>query len=226
MRRLSPKPIAFYYILLAFAAMSGAMPGMTLEPLARANSPTPLPSRERVLILGDSLTEGYGLPKEAAFPAVLAKLLRDRGHDDVEIVNAGISGSTSASGPSRLRWLLKGQKPAVLVLALGGNDGLRGLPAAVMRTNLQEVVELAQANGIRTLLAGMKAPPNLGPAYVREFDGVFPALAAQEHIPLMPFLLEQVAGDPALNQEDGIHPNEKGSRLIAKNLLKYLEPLL
>jgi acyl-CoA thioesterase I len=190
--------------------------------LALAATPAP----ERVLVLGDSITEGYGISKEAAFPAVLEKLLRSRGHTGVEVVNAGIGGSTSVSGPARLRWLLKAGKPAVLILALGANDGLRALPPAAMRKNLQETIELAQTNGIHVLLAGMKAPPNYGSTYVREFDQVFPRLAADEHVPFMPFLLEKVAGDPALNQEDGIHPNEKGSRLIADHILKYLEPLL
>jgi acyl-CoA thioesterase-1 len=186
----------------------------------------PAPAPERVVVLGDSITEGYGIAKEAAFPAVLEELLKSHGHANVEIVNAGIGGSTSASGATRLKWLLRAGKPAVLILALGGNDALRALPPSAMRKNLEDTIAIAQTNGIRVLLTGMKAPPNLGAPYVREFDQVFPKLAAATHITLMPFLLEHVAGEPSLNQEDGIHPNEKGSRLIAGNILKYLEPLL
>lgn len=179
-----------------------------------------------VLILGDSITEGYGISKADAFPSVLEKLLHEHGHADVEVINAGIGGSTSASGPARFRWQLKGGKPKILVLALGGNDGLRGLDPAAMKQNLKETIEFAKSNGVQVLLAGMKAPPNLGKAYVSSFDQVFPRLASDEKVSLVPFLLEHVAGDPALNQEDGIHPNEKGSRLVAENVLKYLEPLL
>ncbi len=181
---------------------------------------------ERVLVLGDSLTEGYGVSHEQAFPAVLQDLLNKKGQAVVEVIDAGVSGATSASGVSSLNWQLKREIPNVLILELGANDGLRGLDPEAMKKNLRETIQLAKSHGSKVLLAGMKAPPNYGKAYVREFDAVFPALAREERIALMPFLLAGVAGDPSLNQEDGIHPNEQGARIIALNLLKYLEPLL
>ncbi|MDR3606110.1 MAG: arylesterase [Oligoflexia bacterium] len=187
-------------------------------------------AKKRVLILGDSISEGYGISKQASFPSVLQNILQERGYTGVEVIDAGISGSTSASGPGRLRWYLKGRPKAgvseVLVLELGANDGLRGLSPAEMKTNLRAVIRLAKENAMGVLLVGMKAPPNYGKTYDRDFDGVFPALAREEKVALMPFLLEKVAGEPRLNQEDGIHPNEQGASIVARNVFRYLEPLL
>jgi acyl-CoA thioesterase-1 len=179
----------------------------------------------RVLILGDSLTEGYGVAKDDSFPSVLQQELKESGFPQTQIINAGISGSTSSSGVSRLKWSLK-SKPDILVLALGGNDGLRGLKTEEMKKNLKSVIELAKRDGVRVLLAGMKAPPNLGRAYTGSFEKVFTDLAKEEKVTLIPFLLEGVAGDSSLNQSDGIHPNEKGHRAIADHVKTYLEPLL
>ncbi len=181
---------------------------------------------ERVLILGDSITEGYGLAQEASFPFVLQRLLNQRGKSAVKIQDAGVSGATSASGPSRLNWQLKSGAPDILILELGANDGLRGLPPAEMKKNLKETIEAAKKKAVRVLLLGMKAPPSFGKAYVKEYDAVFPALAREEKISLMPFFLEGVAGEPSLNQADGIHPNVQGAGIVAANILKYLEPLL
>lgn len=180
----------------------------------------------RVLILGDSITEGYGISRQSSFTAVLKELLKKRGHTDVEVVEAGVAGATSSNGLSSLNWQLRKGAPKIMVLELGANDGLRGLSPREMKKNLRDTIDLAKKNGIRVLLAGMKAPPNYGKNYVNEFDSVFPELAREEKIPLIPFLLENVAGEPTLNQEDGIHPNERGARIVAQNVLKYLEPLL
>ncbi len=190
--------------------------------LAQAQASQP----ERVLILGDSITEGYGLAQEASFPFVLQRLLNQRGKSEVKIQDAGVSGATSASGPSRLNWQLKSGAPDILILELGANDGLRGLPPAEMKKNLKETIEIAKKKAVRVLLLGMKAPPNFGQAYIKEYDAVFPAIAREEKISLMPFFLEGVAGEPSLNQADGIHPNQKGAGIVAANILKYLEPLL
>jgi acyl-CoA thioesterase I len=180
---------------------------------------------ERVIVcLGDSLTEGYGLAPERAYPTLVERMLRERGRD-VRVVNAGISGSTSASAVSRLRWQLRSRADVVLI-ALGGNDGLRGVDVAATRVNLSAAIELAQQSGARVLLAGMKLPPNYGPEYTAAFAAMFPALAKQYGVALLPFLLEGVAGDPALNQADGIHPNERGTEIVAKNVLAALLPLL
>lgn len=181
----------------------------------------------RVLCLGDSLTEGLGVAREAAWPALVEAALTRSGRTDVVIINAGVSGSTSASGLSRLKWHLKGaNKPAIMILALGANDGLRGTDLKSTRQHLLEVIQLAKAQQIKVLLAGMEIPPNYGPAYTAEFHRLFPELAKDEKVELMPFLLEGVAADKTLNQADGIHPNEAGHKLVAKTVLKYLLPLL
>jgi acyl-CoA thioesterase-1 len=181
----------------------------------------------RVLFLGDSLTEGYGVAKSASYPALIDAELKKTGRTDVTIVNAGISGSTTASGVSRLRWQLKGkEKPQIMVLALGANDGLRGLDLAAARKNLKDVIELAKTSGVRVLLAGMKIPPNYGKAYTADFEKMFPELAKAEGVELIPFLLDGVAADPKLNGPDGIHPNEKGHEIVAKTVMKYLAPML
>jgi acyl-CoA thioesterase-1 len=179
----------------------------------------------QVLILGDSLTEGYGVAPGDSYPSVLQQNLEKSGHPNTKIINGGISGSTSASALSRLKWSLK-NKPDILVLALGANDGLRGLKPDDTEKNLDAVVRLARQNGMRVLLAGMKAPPNYGPRYTKTFARIYRDIAHKEKIPLIPFLLEGVAGERTLNQADGIHPNEKGHKIVAKNVQKYLEPLL
>lgn len=179
----------------------------------------------RIVVLGDSIAEGYGIPKTDAFPAVMERLLREDSHPEARVINAGIGGSTSASGLARLQWLLK-RKPDILVLELGANDALRGVKPEETRRNLEKVVELAKKKGLRVLLAGMMAPPNYGADYARRFRRIFPRIAREENVALVPFLLDHVAGIPALNQEDGIHPNEKGQEIVARNVLKFLKPLL
>ena len=181
--------------------------------------------RERVIVcLGDSLTEGFGLAPERAYPTLVERMLRERGHA-VRVVNAGISGSTSASAVSRLRWQLR-SRPEIIVIALGGNDGLRGVDVEATRANLSAAIELAQQSGARVLLAGMKLPPNYGPEYTAAFEAMFPALAARHGVALLPFLLDGVAADPALNLPDGIHPNERGTEIVARNVFAALLPML
>ncbi len=178
-----------------------------------------------IVFLGDSLTEGLGLDESEAFPSLLADRFAAEGRSDIEIVNAGVSGATSASGLSRLQWYARAQ-PDLLVLALGANDGLRGLDVTEMKANLAETIEFAQANGIRVALTGMLVPPNMGPEYTGAFAQVFPDLAAQYDLPLLPFLLEGVAAVPELNQADGIHPNIEGAKIVANILYDFLQPLL
>jgi acyl-CoA thioesterase I len=180
---------------------------------------------ERVVVcLGDSLTEGYGLAPEQSYPSLLERMLRERGHA-IRVVNAGVSGSTSASAASRLRWQLR-SRPDIVVIALGGNDGLRGVDVAATRANLSTAIDLAKQSGARVLLAGMKIPPNYGLEYTSKFEAVFPALAKQHDIALLPFLLEGVAANPGLNLPDGIHPNARGTEIVARNVLAALQPLL
>jgi len=178
-----------------------------------------------ILCLGDSLTEGYGVAPEQSFPSLLERRLRAAGHAGARVINAGISGSTSASAASRLRWQLRAE-PDVLVLALGANDGLRGVDLADTRRNLDEAIGLASAAGVRVVLAGMKLPPNYGPAYTKGFESLFPELARQHGIPLIPFLLDGVAARPELNLPDGIHPNAQGYQRVVENVLAVLLPLL
>jgi acyl-CoA thioesterase-1 len=177
-----------------------------------------------VVFLGDSLTAGLGLPSEEAFPAVLSRELAKAGHP-IRAVNAGVSGDTSAGGLRRVDWLMK-QKPAVVVVALGANDGLRGQPASELERNLGEIVRKARAAGARVLLCGMLVPTNYGPEYGKSFSAVYPKVSKDLKVPLVPFLLEGVAGEARLNQADGIHPTAEGQRRIAATVRKHLEPLL
>lgn len=179
----------------------------------------------RILILGDSLTEGYGVESSACFPAVMQKDYEAKGMKDIEIINGGISSSTSASGVTRLKWELQ-KKPDILILALGANDGLRGLKPEETKANLIKIVELAKENQIQVLIAGMMAPPNYGKDYERAFEKIFKKIAQTYKTHWMPFLLEGVAADSSLNQADGIHPNEKGHKKMAATIEKYLGPLL
>lgn len=180
--------------------------------------------RPTVVFLGDSLTAGLGLAEEEAFPALVAERLEAEGRP-VRAINAGVSGDTSAGGLARLDWLLR-QEPDVLVLGLGANDGLRGLPIAATEENLREIVVRAREAGARVLLLGMLVPPNYGPEYAEGFRDLYPELAAELDVALVPFLLEGVAAVPELNQADGIHPTAEGQEIMAENVLPHLRPLI
>src|SRR5581483_9260515 len=188
-----------------------------LPPVAGATGP-------RVVVLGDSLTAGLGLAPAEAFPSLLQRRLEEAGLN-YTVVNAGVSGDTSAGGLSRLDWALDGDV-RVLTVALGGNDGLRGLPVTELAANLSQIIERAQARGIKVILAGMEAPPNYGVKYTLDFHNVYPSLARKYHVPLVPFLLARVAGIPALNQPDGIHPTAEGARIVADNVWAVLRPVV
>lgn len=179
---------------------------------------------ETILFLGDSLTEGYQLPKEDAYPAVIEKTLK-KTRKDIKVINGGVSGATSASGLKRMDWYLKA-KPDFMVLALGANDGLRGMKIDQTEKNLAKVIEKAQERGIIVVLAGMKMPTNYGEPYRTKFENIFPKLAKKYSLKLIPFILDGVGGRPEYNLPDGIHPNPKGHEIMAKNVLKVLEPLL
>ena len=190
-----------------------------------ASAASATPRADHVIVaLGDSLTAGLGVGVEEAYPALLEARLRREGFD-YRVVNAGVSGDTSAGGLRRLDWALK-LKPQVLIVALGANDGLRGQPPAALRANLTQIVERARGAGARVLLAGMRVPPNYGADYARAFAGVYPAVARTTGAALAPFLLDGVAGDARLNQADGIHPTAEGQRVIAEHLWPHLRPLL
>ncbi len=179
----------------------------------------------QVLFIGDSLTAGLGVMPEQAYPALIQKMLERSGKKQVKVINGGISGSTSAGASSRLKWYLR-VGPGVLVLALGANDGLRGLPVDQMKKNLAQAIDLAKRSHIQVILCGMEVPPNYGPGYAADFRRVFPDLAREFNIPLVPFLLEGVGGEARLNQADGIHPTFEGHEIIAHTLLPYILELL
>ena len=181
-------------------------------------------SRPRVVAFGDSLTAGLGLSPDLAWPALLQQKI-DQAGLDVEVVNAGVSGDTTAGGLRRLDWALDGDVK-VLVLELGANDGLRGLPVDQMRENLSRMIKTARDRDIAVLLCGMEAPPNFGPQYTREFRQAFRDIADEHDVAFLPFFLDGVAGNAALNQGDGIHPNEEGTRRVADLVWQSLQPLL
>lgn len=179
--------------------------------------------RLAIAFLGDSLTAGLGLPATQSYPSVIEQMFHAEGYDEVEIINGGISGDTTAGGLRRVEQLL-GPDVRMLVVALGANDALRGLTVAQTRENLEMIIDGTLGRGITVLLVGMEAPTNLGEDYRSGFRDVFSGLAAdyRGEIGFIPFLLEGVAGDPALNQADGIHPNEQGARVIAERLYPLL----
>lgn len=181
-------------------------------------------SNGRIVFLGDSLTAGLGLAGDASYPALLQRRL-DGGGYRYEVVNAGVSGDTSAGGLRRLDWSLEGDV-RILVVALGANDGLRGLPPQELKKNLAAILERAAARGIPVVLAGMEAPPNNGPEYTVQFRNVYADLATTYKVRFVPFLLQGVAGLAELNQADGIHPNARGAQLVADRVWRTLEPML
>lgn len=186
---------------------------------------TPAAAAERVIVaLGDSLTAGFGVAADEAYPARLQARLRREGYD-YRVVNAGVSGDTTAGGLRRVDWVLRA-RPEIVIVALGANDGLRGQPVDAMEENLARIVGRLQASGARVLLAGMRVPPNYGDAYAREFAAAFPAVARRAGVPLAPFLLDGVAAVARLNQGDGIHPNAEGHAIMADRLWPHLVPLL
>lgn len=181
-------------------------------------------SPKHLIILGDSITEGFGVSHDQAYPALLQKKI-DKLNKNWLVVGSGISGSTTASAPSRVQWYIK-QKPALMILALGANDGLRGTKTKTIEENLTKALDICRQAKIKVVLAGMRMPPNYGNEYTKEFEAVFSKVAGKTGVPFIPFLLDKVAGDPKLNQADGIHPNEKGHEVVAETVFKAIRKLL
>lgn len=180
--------------------------------------------RPRILVFGDSLTAGYGISSAEAFPEQLQGALDAAGYQ-VTVINSGVSGETTAGGVSRLEWVLA-DVPDMVIVELGGNDALRGLAPEQTQSNLDRIMTRFAESGVKILLAGMRAPRNLGSAYYSKFDALYPALAAKHDVLLYPFFLEGVAGNPQLNLADGIHPNAQGVKVIVDNMLPYVERLI
>ncbi len=179
-----------------------------------------------ILFYGNSLTAGYGLDPKEAFPALIQDKLDSLGLN-YTVINAGLSGETTSGGRTRLQWILN-QQTDIFILELGANDGLRGIPLEETRKNLQEIIDAVRENNPQTeiILAGMQIPPNLGQDYTTEFRDIFPGLASKNNVQLISFLLEGVAGNPELNQQDGIHPTAEGHKILARNVWQELEPIL
>ena len=203
--------------------ISTAAPAATTPPPAAADAPA-TGQKPRIVFLGDSLTAGLGLAPGESVPSLIAARIAEQGYN-YEVVNAGVSGDTSAGGLNRLEWSLAGDVK-VLLVELGANDGLRGLPVPAMKSNLDAIITRAKARGVTVVLTGMEAPPNYGAAYTSEFRNVFRDLAREHDVAFVPFFLDGVAGIPALNQADGIHPNPEGARIVERSIWKTLEPLL
>ena len=207
----------FCFVLILGGCLIGRFAGM--PSMARAEE-----THTKILFLGDSITAGLGVELENAYPALVDDRLNEKGIR-VTITNGSISGSTTAGALSRLKWFLRA-KPDILVLALGANDGLRGLSTREMSQNLERTIVLAKENGIRVILAGMQIPPNYGQAYSKAFREVFASLADRYDLSFIPFLLKAVAGNPLLNQAGGIHPNRAGHKIIAETVFPYIQAQL
>ncbi len=195
------------------------------KPREQVQVPNTVSNKPKIVAFGDSLTAGFGLSEKESYPYLLQEKLRAEGYD-YDVVNAGISGDTSSGGLERIDWSLDQENVKILVLELGGNDLLRGLPVEKMKENLSTIIKKAKAKNVKVLFCGMLAPPTMGAKYQREFVAVFPDLANEHKVEFMPFILEGVASDPKLNQPDGIHPNAEGSKIMTDNVYQALKPLL
>lgn len=185
----------------------------------------PLAQAANLLVFGDSLSAGFGIPREQSWPALLAEKLTKDGKP-YAVVNASISGETTAGGLARLPAALKQHRPAIIILELGANDGLRGLPVSIMADNLSAMIRQSRASGAKVLLVGMKLPPNYGPDYVSGFEGTFPQVAKKEKAVLLPFLLEPIAREASAFQSDGLHPVAEAQPRLMDHVWKALKPLL
>ena len=196
---------------------------------ANANRPLVTPEittgRPKIVALGDSLTAGFGLTENESYPYLLQQKLNSDGYD-YEVVNAGVSGDTSQGGLERADWVLGMDNVKILILELGANDLLRGIPVARMRSNLDQIVRKAKERNIEVLLCGMIAPPTMGPQYQREYTMAFPQLANEHNVKFVPFILDNIALKKELNQADGIHPNADGEKIMTENVYKELKKML
>jgi acyl-CoA thioesterase-1 len=220
------KVLLVLLMLLISCAQKPAPPAETASAPAAAPA-APQDDRPVILALGDSITAGFGVDVGSGWPELLQQLLDSAGYK-YRVVNAGVSGDTSAGGLSRLEALLA-LKPRVLILELGGNDGLRGTPASSTRANLEEIIVTSRKAGATVLLAGMTLPGNYGPQYIAEFEKMYADLAAKHKLTLIPFRLESIGGakgSEGLMQRDGLHPSVEGHRRLAPHVLKHLEPVL
>lgn len=203
---------------------TAASPSLANPPRESTQSGLLSAERPSIVAFGNSLTAGLGVRPDESYPARLQRTLDAAGYA-YRVVNAGVSGDTTAGGARRVSWILK-NKPTIVILELGGNDGLRGLSLSETKSNLERIIQQLQQASVTVVLAGMKLPPNYGQDYTDEFESLFQALAKQYHLTLIPFFLDGVAGSSSLNQADGIHPTGEGYRIIVEKIFPTLEPLL
>ncbi len=224
-REISKKIKMAFLLILALLFVSQIQPNGQKQDSKMENTAETQQSK-RILFLGNSLSAGLGVAPEQAFPALIQQKIDSLGWQ-FQVINAGLSGETTAGGMRRLNWLLK-RKIDVLVLELGANDGLRGHSPKLTEENLQEIIKRTKKKfpDVRIIIAGMEALPNMGDVFVKEFRAIFPRLAQKNDAALIPFLLENVAGKPELNQGDGVHPNAAGHKIVAENVWKILKPVL
>ena len=224
MKYLVPVFMVFSFILFG---CSNTQETKTNRPVANGDEkPQENIEKPVIMFFGNSITAAYGIDQSNAFSAIIQKRLDSLGYN-YRVINAGLSGETTASGLSRVDWVLR-TVPEIFVLELAGNDGLRGLPLTETKKNLLAIVDkVREANAsVKILLAGMEVPPNMGPDYASEFRALFPAVSSEKKVALIPFILDKVGGEPSLNLPDGIHPTEEGHKIVAETVWQYLEPLL
>lgn len=220
----------FVFACSAILVAGGIACSVSQQPPGNAaNRPLKQPKaankKSKIIAFGDSLTAGFGLTEKESYPFLLQQKLNADGYD-YEVINAGVSGDTTLGGLERADWVLEQDNAKILILELGANDLLRGIPVASMKRNLDQIIRKAKAKNIKVLLCGMLAPPTMGAEYQREYTMAFPDLAAEHKIPFLPFLLEGVALKKELNQADGIHPNPAGAKIMTENIYKALKPML
>ncbi|MDR3696000.1 GDSL-type esterase/lipase family protein [Mucilaginibacter sp.] len=223
----SPRRNSVFIISILLLSACGSKQSSTTDNVATSTKPDSTSSAKTVLFFGDSLTAGYGLDDQSqAFPAVVQSKI-DSVKLPYHVVNAGVSGETSAGGRGRINWILK-QRVDVFVLELGANDGLRGIPVSETTANLQAIIDAVKTKypKARLVMMGMQVPPNMGNIYAYSFKAIFPELAAKNKMILMPFLLKDVAGNPKLNQKDGIHPTAEGAKIVGGNVWEVLHGVL
>lgn len=214
----------FFFLILFLFFFSTRALAAGPQPAAKTASPSESGEEPLLVAFGDSLTAGLGVSASEAYPALLERKIREAGYS-YRVINAGVSGETTAGGLQRVSWILK-SRPDIVVLELGANDGLRGLAVGQTEKNLSMIIERLQSKNVRVVLAGMKLPPNYGKEYTEAFENIFPALARRYRLTLIPFFLDGVAAQSALNQADGIHPTPEGYRIIVGRLWPFIEPLL
>ena len=228
MRNLFRISLVVSFVFLGFSLACQVKPGGRADQAALEKplvTPQIAADRRKIIALGDSLTAGFGLSEKESYPYLLQEKLKADGFD-YEVVNAGVSGDTSLGGLERADWVLDQDKAEILILELGANDLLRGVPVAKMKSNLDQIIRKAKARGLKVLLCGMLAPPTMGAEYQREFMTAFPDLASEHKVTYLPFMLENIALNKELNQADGIHPNAEGARIMTENIYRALKPLL